>query len=355
MKRFKLLDKTYNKESLPYIIAEIGVNHNGSVDKAISLIKSAKDAGASAVKFQTYKAEKIASKISPSYWDLSMEPSTNQYELFKKYDSFDENDYIKCAEYASSIDIDFLSTPFDEEAVEFLDPLVPFHKIASADILNVPLLRHIASKKKTVVLSTGASSLAEIEFAVNLLQVSGCENIVLLHCILNYPTKFEDANLNMIHSLKKSFPQCHIGISDHALADENMMLLTTAYTMGTRVIEKHFTDNKLIPGGDHLHSMDAKDLMLLNSNISLVNSLFGKSVKHPLRSENISRNNARRSIVLNKKVKVNSILDESDLTYKRPASGISTLHWDEVVGMVVNQDLEEDHILQWSDLVINNH
>ena len=278
MKRFKLLDKTYNKESLPYIIAEIGVNHNGSVDKAISLIKSAKDAGASAVKFQTYKAEKIASKISPSYWDLSMEPSTNQYELFKKYDSFDENDYIKCAEYALSIDIDFLSTPFDEEAVEFLDPLVPFHKIASADILNVPLLRHIASKKKTVVLSTGASSLAEIEFAVNLLQVSGCENIVLLHCILNYPTKFEDANLNMIHSLKKSFPQCHIGISDHALADENMMLLTTAYTMGTRVIEKHFTDNKLIPGGDHLHSMDAKDLMLLNSNISLVNSLFGKSV-----------------------------------------------------------------------------
>jgi len=351
MTSITLSTKAYSKESLPYIIAEIGVNHNGSLERAKLLIKNAKEAGANGVKFQTYKAEKIASKDSPSYWDLNMEPCKNQYELFKKYDTFADEVYLACYEYAKSLNIDFLSTPFDAEAVEFLDPLVPFHKIASADITNIPLLRHIAGKLKPVVISTGASTIEEIELAMHELSEHGAKEIILLHCILNYPTKFSNANLNMISSLQESFPGIHVGISDHTLADKEMLSLTTAYIMGARVIEKHFTDDKTIKGGDHLHSMDKSDLLRLNSNISFVNSLFGSHIKKPLESEEKSRINARRSIVINKNVKKGMKLEETDLTYKRPASGISTIYWDDVIGRVTNKDLDLDHILQWDDLL----
>jgi len=351
MTSIKLSNKIYNNKSLPYIIAEIGVNHNGSLDKAKLLIKSAKEAGADGVKFQTYKAEKIASKDSPSYWDLNMEPCKNQYELFKKYDSFTDEDYMACYEYAKYLNIDFLSTPFDAEAVEFLDPLVPFHKIASADITNIPLLRHIAGKSKPVIISTGASTLEEIELAMFELSKHGAKEIILLHCILNYPTQFSNANLNMINSLQASFPEIHVGISDHTLADKEMLSMTTAYTMGARVIEKHFTDDKTIKGGDHLHSMDKEDLLTLKKNISFVNSLFGSNIKKPLESEGKSRKNARRSIVISNNVKKGAKLAEIDLTYKRPASGISTLYWDDVIGRVTNKDLDFDHILQWNDLL----
>ena len=179
----------------------------------------------------------------------------------------------------------------------------------------------------------------------------GAKEIILLHCILNYPTKFSNANLNMISSLQESFPGIHVGISDHTLADKEMLSLTTAYIMGARVIEKHFTDDKTIKGGDHLHSMDKSDLLRLNSNISFVNSLFGSHIKKPLESEEKSRINARRSIVINKNVKKGMKLEETDLTYKRPASGISTIYWDDVIGRVTNKDLDLDHILQWDDLL----
>ena len=351
MKSFKLANKTYSKNSLPYIIAEVGVNHNNSLEEAKKMILSAKKAGATGVKFQTYKAEKIAAKESPYYWDLEMEPSTNQYDFFKKWDQFSENDYIECAKYANTIGIDFLSTPFDSDAIDFLDPMVPFHKISSSDITNTPFLRHIANKKKPVVLSTGASTLSEIEDAVETLYSNNCDNVILLQCILNYPTKFSNANLSMMNSLAATFPNCHIGLSDHTLADQNMLVLTTAYAMGARVIEKHYTSDKTIQGGDHLHSMDEDDLSRLTSNIAFVNSLFGSELKEPLESEELARKNARRSIVIQNKLSKGETISEKDMTYKRPASGVSTSNWDDVIGRVVNKDLDVDHILQWSDLL----
>ena len=351
MKSFKLANKTYSNNSLPYIIAEVGVNHNNSLEEAKKMILSAKNAGATGVKFQTYKAEKIAAKESPYYWDLEMESSTNQYDFFKKWDQFSENDYIECAKYANSIGIDFLSTPFDSDAIDFLDPMVPFHKISSSDITNTPFLRHIASKKKPVVLSTGASTLSEIEDAVETLYSNNCDNVILLQCILNYPTKFSNANLSMMNSLESAFPNCHIGLSDHTLADENMLVLTTAYAMGARVIEKHYTYDKTIQGGDHLHSMDEEDLSRLTSNIAFVNNLFGSELKEPLESEELARKNARRSIVIQNKLSKGETISEKDITYKRPASGVSTSNWDDVIGRIVNKDLDVDHILQWSDLL----
>jgi sialic acid synthase SpsE len=351
MIEIKLGQTILNEDSMPYIIAEIGVNHEGDLKTAKTLISLAKEGGAHAVKFQTYKANKIVSKDSPSYWNLDMEPIKNQFDLFKKHDSFNDSDYLECYEYASEIGIDFLSTPFDSEAVDFLDPLVSFHKISSADLTNIPMLRQIASKGKPVLLSTGASTLVEIDIAVNELSQNGCKDIVLLHCILNYPTDYENANLNMMESLQKMYPSLAIGLSDHTLADPDMLTLTAAYLKGAVVIEKHFTHDKTIKGSDHRHSMDVDDLKKLTNNLLFVHKALGSKIKKPLASEQVSRENARRSIVISKDIKKGELISEDSLTYKRPESGISTLYWDKVIGMKAARDLCVDDILQWADLL----
>ncbi len=336
--------------SQPYIIAEIGVNHEGSLDKARELIALAKEGGADAVKFQTYKAESLASKQSPAYWDLSKEPTTSQHELFKKYDNFGEREYENLAEYCRKVGIDFLSTPFDERAVEFLFPLVHCFKVASADITNFPLLRKIAKKGKPVLLSTGASTLAEIDMTIVELEREGCESVGLLHCVLNYPTSYENANLNMIEGLGRTFPKYVIGYSDHTLPDECMLILTAAYLKGARIIEKHFTFDKSLPGNDHYHAMDVNDLKRFKKNLALLEKAEGETHKAPLSSETIARNNARRSIVITRAIEKGTTLTEEMITCKRPAFGISPIHCDGVIGKSAIRDLEEDHILQWSDL-----
>ena len=183
------------------MIAEIGVNHEGSLSKAKRLIDAAAQAGAHAAKFQTYKAENLASVNSKAYWDTKLEKTKSQYQLFKKYDSFNEKEYIKLSLHCKKRKIDFLSTPFDINSVNFLNPIMKYYKIASADITNLPLIEAIAKKRKPVLLSTGASKISEIKFAVNFLKKKGCPNVSILHCILNYPTNYENANLNMIKSV----------------------------------------------------------------------------------------------------------------------------------------------------------
>lgn len=342
--------KIINHNALPYVIAEVGVNHEGSVEKARELIALAKEGGADAVKFQTYKADTLASKNSPAYWDLSKEPTASQYELFKKYDKFGEREYELLAEYCRKIGIDFLSTPFDDQAVDLLAPLMPCFKVASSDITNIPLLRKIASKGKPVLLSTGASTLSEIEMAISELEVAGCESLALLHCILNYPTPYENTHLNMIEGLQKTFPNHLIGYSDHTLPDRNMLILTAAYLKGARIIEKHFTYDKTLPGNDHYHAMDVDDLKRFRGNLELLQKVGGEAHKTPLSSESSARKNARRSIVLKKAIKKGEIITEELITCKRPALGISPVHWDEVIGKKAGSDLPEDHILHWQDL-----
>ena len=347
----KLGNRDISSRSKPYVIAEIGVNHEGSKEKALELIQLAKDGGADAAKFQTYKADKLASKNSPSYWDLSEEPTDSQYLLFKKYDSFNENDYIDLANFCKKIEIDFLSTPFDHDAVDFLDGLMPFFKVASADITNVPLLRKVASKKKPIVISTGASTYDEIDFCLSLLEPFDLPSISLLHCILNYPTPNEYASLDMIDHLIEKYPNNLIGYSDHTLPDNHMTSLSVAYNLGARIIEKHFTDNKKLQGNDHYHAMDKEDLLIFISQINKSYELIGNSAfKSPLESEQISRKNARRSIVSQVGLKKGDVLSESNITYKRPCFGISTIHWDDVLGKSINKNLGEDEFIQWEDL-----
>ena len=345
--------RTVGSRSKPYVIAEIGVNHEGSMDQAKRLIDQAKQGGADAAKFQSYKAGTLASKQSPSYWDTTKEPTRSQYALFQKYDSFGPDEYRALAEHCRQTGIEFLSTPFDDAAIEFLDPLVPFFKIASADLTNIPFLRKVALKGKPVVLSTGASTLGEVDIAVEALTQSGCTDIALLHCILNYPTDNANAHLSMIEGLKRAYPRKIIGYSDHTLPDDAMTSLVTAYLLGAVIIEKHFTHDKKLPGNDHYHAMDQHDLARFIALAETIHILLGPTDhKAPIPTEAISRKNARRSIVLAQDLIAGHTLVTENLTYKRPGTGISPLHWDEVIGRRLVRALDADHVLQWQDLTV---
>jgi N-acetylneuraminate synthase len=343
--------RTMTPTSRPYIIAEIGVNHEGSLELAKRLIELAKEGGADGAKFQSYKADTLASKNSPAYWDTSKEATRSQHELFQKYDNFEPEDYAELARHAVACDIDFLSTPFDDAAVDYLAPLVPFYKIASADITNTPLLRRVARTKKPVVLSTGASNMDEIRWSVHTLHEAGAIDVVLLHCILNYPCENRNAHVRMITGLAEAFPGYLIGYSDHTVPDPDMTALAVAYSLGAVVLEKHFTHDKTLPGNDHYHAMDVHDLRRFVDRMATIADILGEeSDKAPIATEDISRLNARRSIVLARPVRSGQVLTESDLTYKRPGTGVGPQEWDRVIGMSVTRDLPDDHVLTWDDL-----
>lgn len=330
----------------PYVIAEIGVNHEGDVDLARRLIDEAAAGGADAVKFQTYKASKIASKNSPSYWDLECEPTESQHELFSKYDKFREEDYRALATYARDRNVTFCSTPFDLDAVEWLAPLMPFFKIASADITNFPLLRACAAHGKPLILSTGASYLSEIDEAVRVArEYLPANEVALLHCVLEYPTPYDHAELGAITHLRAAFPDHPIGYSDHTRPDGAMAVLTHAWLLGAEVIEKHFTHDKTLPGNDHYHAMNHDDLGTFRRVNSLLTKTQGRGLKTVLEGERVSRRNARRSLVATRDLPAGHQLTEDDLMAKRPAFGLppQALEW--VIGRRLSKAISNDEFL----------
>ena len=335
-----------NQLSKPYVIAEIGVNHGGSLETAKELILAAKRAGANAAKFQTYKAEKLAIENSPAYWDLSLEKTNTQRELFKKYDLLNDSDYEELAKYCHRVGIDFASTPFDAEAVDFLQDLVSYYKVASADITNVPLLERIANTKKPIILSTGAANLLEIQEAISILRKNGAIDIALLHCILNYPTLNLNSHLLMLQSLRNEFPNLVLGLSDHSIPDATVPAALIAYAMGARIIEKHFTLDKKLPGNDHYHSMNEDELRKL---IAQINEVFEKlgslEIKEPLESEQQARLFARRSIVSKRAIADGEILTTHNITTKRPGTGIGAENWHKVLGMRICKSIESDSLI----------
>lgn len=342
----KIGSRLVGKNLHPYIIAEIGVNHEGSMPLAKRLIEEAASGGAHAAKFQSYKADKIASKQSPAYWDLKKEPTQSQFALFQKYDAFGPEEYKELSDHCVKVGIDFMSTPFDLEAVDFLDPLMTAFKIASADITNVPLLRKVAQKKKPVLLSTGASTLPEIEFAVQTLRAAGCAELVLLHCVLNYPTPEENAQLGIIPELARIFPSCLIGYSDHVVPDETISALESATLLGACVLEKHFTHDKTLIGNDHYHAMNCEDLKKFIDKLTLYRKLIGDGKKN-LAIEDKARIHARRSIFAAVDLNCGDVIDESKIICKRPAHGISPIFWDDVIGKVVTKNIPADMPLLW--------
>ena len=334
-----------DKFNRPYIIAEAGVNHEGSMNLARRLIDESADSGADAIKFQTYKADTIASKNSPSYWDLKSEPTTNQHSLFKKYDKFWKKEFEDLANYCINRNIQFLSTPFDFESAEFLNDLMPLFKISSSDITNLPFIEFQCSFNKPIILSTGASKLWEIHEAVEVIDNNN-NPLCLMHCILNYPTDDNDANLGMILDLKENFPSKTIGYSDHTLPKE-MDTLLYSWLLGAEVIEKHFTFDKKLPGNDHYHAMDKSDLKIFIEKIGNAQKLVGLIKKGPIKKESISRKNARRSIIANCDIKVGEIITASHLTLKRPGFGIHPRYIQSIVGRKAAVNIQSDDILEW--------
>jgi sialic acid synthase SpsE len=345
----KLGRKKISFNSTPYFIAEVGVNHENNITRAKKLIDLAKKGGAHGVKFQTYKAEKIACKKSPYYWDINEIPENTQYKLFKKFDKFNYKEYKELKRHCDKVDIDFLSTPFDLEAVDYLDSLVPFFKIASADLTNYPLIRKVCSKRKPIVLSTGASNLKEIEQAVKFInKINSRIKVIILHCILSYPTEYNNSHLEIIRNLSKKFPKNIIGLSDHSFPDENMIVLTSAYFLGARVIEKHFSDTKGKKGNDHFHSLDVVDLKKFTNNIGLIKKIIkNKKGRNLLNCERIPRKNARRSIVTNGQIKKGEIFSNKNLIMKRPGTGIPPTKINMIIGKKAKRNLKDDHILNF--------
>lgn len=342
----------------PYIIAEAGVNFYDTakqsnlspLEEAIRYVDEAKKAGIDAIKFQSYKADTLASKNSPAYWDTSEEPTDSQYKLFKKYDGFGEKEYQKLCEHCRDVGIDFLSTPFDYTSADYLYEMVDAYKISSSDLSNLPFIRYIAKKGKPIYLSVGASYLSEVEEAVRAAKDAGCPEISILHCVLSYPCKNKDANLGIIKTLKRVFPDIKVGYSDHTLPDTTMTILSTAYLLGAEIIEKHFTLDKSLPGNDHYHAGDPADFKKAIDNFNLIAEIIGQEEKTVLPCEIIPRREARRSLVLTRDVNSGETIKASDLIAKRPGTGISPQFADIVVGRQIRCDCTEDTILTWDKI-----
>ena len=335
---------------LPVLIAEAGVNYYDIAtklgisvkDAAKLMIAEAQKAGVHAIKFQSYKANELAAKESPSYWDLSENPITSQRELFSHFDLFGAEDYRELAEYAYSIGIEFLSTAFDTGSADYLEPLMNVYKISSSDLSNIPFIEYQAKKGKPCLLSVGAANADEIQLAVQAIKRFNKQPIVLLHCVLEYPTPLEDTNLRKIASLKAKYPDCYIGYSDHTKPTEDCDVIKCAYAIGAQVIEKHYTLDKTLKGNDHFHGMDPEDAKRILASLERVKMLCGSDALTCLPHEEISRRNARRSLVSKVAIPKGMVVTADMLTAKRPGTGISPVDIDDVIGKVAAKDIPAD-------------
>lgn len=334
------------------IIAEAGVNHNGSIQLAKKLIDVAAAAGVDYVKFQTFKAEKLVSpdakQAEYQKRNLKSESNSSQYEMLKKLE-LSENAHFELIKYCKKKKIKFLSTAFDMDSLEFLIKLNPgLYKIPSGEITNLPYIKRIGSLSKEVILSTGMSTMKEIENAVGVLVKSGTSknNITVLHCNTDYPTKFSDVNLNAMQAISKRL-KVKIGYSDHTLGIE---VPIAAVALGAVVIEKHFTLDRSLPGPDQAASLEPNELKQMVTSIRNIEKALGSSIKAPSESEKKNIIVARKSIHLAKEITKGKRITLSDLVMKRPGDGISPMELQKVVGKVAKNDLSINHKLKWSNL-----
>ena len=330
------------------IIAEAGVNHNGSIHLAYKLIKAAKRAGADIIKFQTYKADLLTTKKAPRFWTWEGEAKKkgSQHDSYSRLDGFKKEDFIKIIKKCKKEKIEFMSTPFDVNSAKMLKSIgMRGFKIASCDITNFPLLSYAAKTKLPILLSTGASNVKEIENAVKIIKKNGNNKILIMHCTLCYPTKFKDVNLNAILHLRKKFKNHMIGLSDHTLGN---LIPAAASAIGIEAIEKHFTINKkLKKSADHWLSVNEKELASIVDNSK--NILLSKSkgdFKKVLNCEIKTRKFARRSVVSNKIIKKNQIIKKDDLCLKRPGTGIHPVKLNSLIGKKAKINIQADILIK---------
>ncbi len=340
-----------NNSCRTFIIAEAGVHHGCNLATAMKLIEAAAEAGADAIKFQTYKSATLVTRWAPKYWEHSEDKDGGtQFDYFQKRDKFRFKDYQALATHAERNNIIFCSTPFDYQSVRWLNDLgIPFWKVASADIDNYPLLDQIADTQKPIILSTGASYFNEIRETVNFLKSRGINDLALLHCSLAYPTPDHDANLLRITELKKLFPKIPIGYSDHTMPDSEVTIPVLAVAVGAQIIEKHFTLDRTIPEDDHYHSVDPILLSRMTQRIKLAEAAT-MATAEVTDSEMPARKNARRSLVADQVILKGTAITKEMVVPKRPGGGISPAKATEILGRKVNTTIQEDELISWDQL-----
>ncbi len=328
------------------IIAEAGVNHNGSLDLAKKLIDKAVEAKVDYIKFQTFKAETLVNKAASqaAYQKKNLGKEESQLEMLRKLE-LTFADFKSLNDYCHEKGIKFLSTPFDFDSIDFLASLgMEYMKVPSGEITNLPYLRKIARTGIPVIMSTGMCRIGDIEAALNVLYINGMSinDVTLLHCNTEYPTPMEDVNLRAMDTLRSAFGT-KVGYSDHTRGIE---VPVAAVALGATVIEKHFTLDKTLPGPDHVASLEPHELKAMVDSIRNIELAMGTSVKKISASEEKNIAVARKSIVASRLIKIGELFTEHNLTVKRPGNGISPMKWDEVVGLAAKRDFEEDELIE---------
>ena len=328
-----------------FIIAEIGVNHNGSVELAKKMIKSAGDCGVDAVKFQTFVSEDLVSENAKTAEYQEKNTNENsQLEMLKKLELSYE-DFFELKKYAENCGVMFLSSPFDFKSVDLLEKLdVSLYKLGSGELTNFELIDYVLKTNKPLILSTGMATLDEIKETYDFIKNN--DRLVILHCITGYPTSFEEANLNFIKTLQKEL-DVPIGFSDHSPGIE---LPIAAVALGACVVEKHFTLDKTLEGPDHKASLNPEEFKAMVNAIRNVEVAMGDGIRKFSENEKDIKKVARKSIILNKDIKKGTVLEKEMLSIKRPGTGIGPKYLNEVIGKVANKDLNSSAILQWEDL-----
>lgn len=331
-----------------YVIAEAGVNHNGSLARAKDLIKKAAESGADAIKFQTYKADKLVTKSAPRFWDWKGEQKKKgtQHDSYSTLDKFPLKHYPELIKTCKKYGIEFISTPFDEESAA---ALVKFGmkaiKVSSSDVTNLPFLSYLAKFKLPILLSVGASTLGEIQEAVEAIEKVGNKKIVIMQCTLVYPTPYEHANLRVIPTLMQLYPEYPIGLSDHTLGTH---IPPAAVALGARMIEKHYTIDKTLPmSADHWLSVDPPELKEMVTAIRHVEQALGTSKKYVIPAEKHTYLYDKRSLVAAVDIPKGAIITKNMLTHKRPGTGIRPKHLDIVVGRVAVMEIPADTTITW--------
>jgi len=330
------------------IIAEAGVNHNGSIDLAVQLIDAAKASGADAVKFQTFRADRIATRSAEkaNYQQRQAADGESQFEMLQRLE-LDAAAHRRLFDYCRKTAIQFLSSPFDIQSIDLLDTLeVPLLKMPSGEITNLPFLERIAAKGRPVILSTGMSTLGEVEEAVQVLRAGGVSEITLLHCVTEYPAPYAEINLRAMQTLKSAFG-LPVGYSDHTPGIE---IAIAAVALGAEVIEKHFTLDRSLPGPDHSASLEPKEFKQMVAAIRNVESALGDGIKKPALCELPNIPVARKSVVAARALRAGQKLAAADLDIKRPGTGLSPKLLTALVGRTLRTNIEPDELILWDHL-----
>lgn len=328
-----------------FIIAEIGVNHNGSVDLAKKMIKAASQCGVDAVKFQTFNSEDLVTKnAEKAEYQEENTDEESQFQMLKKLE-LSQSDFRILRDYAKANNVLFLSSPFDKKSVDLLEDIdVPIYKLGSGELNNFDLIEYVENTDKPLILSTGMATIDEIRETYDF--IKNKENLILLHCITGYPTGFDEANLNFIKTLQNSF-DVPIGFSDHSPGIE---LPIAATALGSCVIEKHFTIDKSLPGPDHKASLNPEEFKAMVDAIRHVEMAMGDGIRRLSENERAIKDVARKSIVAKAPIKKGEILTKDNLAFKRPGNGIEPKYIDKVVNRKACRDLDADHVLSYEDL-----